>query len=265
MLKISNPDKVLFAESGITKIDVAQYYCKIADKMLPFIANRRLSLVVCPQGTGKPCFYKKNAAEGVVLDPIAGVNDLLAHVQNNTLEFHAWGSTIADLEHPDMMVFDLDPDEGMGLAQVRKGLTDIKRVLDELGLVSFLKTSGNKGYHVVVPIKPVADWSTVGSFAKNIAIIMEKNRPDLYTSNVRKVNRKGKIFIDWIRNGKGATSIVPYSVRAKEGAAVSAPLAWSELGRVAPDAVSMKDASKRADRADPWKNFWEVQKNQWIL
>ena len=305
-VKISSPDKVLFASSGITKLDVVQYYQQIAAQMLPYIRGRRLSLVVCPQGTQKPCFYKKNknAAEGLgrglnsgagdkdvgkelasragngssVLDPITGIHDLLVHVQNNTLEFHTWGSTIKNPDNPDIMVFDLDPDEGMDLAQVRRGVKDIKSVLDELRLVSFLKTSGNKGYHIVVPIAPrsddisqrscaikaVADWDAVSTFAKNIAIVMEKKWPDLYTSNVRKINRKGKIFIDWIRNGKGATSIVPYSVRAKEGTGVSMPITWRELDTIAPNGISMDDALKRVKSTDPWKDFWDVQKNQWI-
>jgi len=263
VLKISNPDKILFAELGITKLDVAEYYQKIALSLMPYIRGRRLSLVVCPQGASKPCHYRKNASEGVVLDPITNVDDLLVHVQNNTLEFHAWGSTIENIEKPDIMVFDLDPDEGMDLTQVRRGVKDIKSVLDELGLISFLKTSGNKGYHVVVPVKPVADWNKVRAFAKSIAIVMEKKWPSLYTSNVRKINRKGKIFIDWIRNVRGATSIVPYSIRAKS-AGVSMPIAWRELGYIAPYGISMDEALKRTTRADPWKDFWNAQKGQWI-
>ena len=189
-----------------------------------------------------------------IVDP-AG---LIYEAQMGTLEFHTWGSRVDDLERPDMMVFDLDPDEGMDLATVRQGVRDIRSILEQLSLKSFLKTSGGKGYHVVVPFKPAAGWDSFYGFARRVAEVMEQNWPDRYTSNVRKASRKNKIFIDWIRNGRGATSIAPYSLRARKGARVSMPIAWEELDTVAPDGIDMANALSRISGADPWKDFFQT-------
>ena len=188
---------------------------------------------------------------------IENTTGLISEAQMGTLEFHIWGSRVEALEKPDMMVFDLDPDEGMDLATVRQGVRDLKGVLDELSLTSYLKTSGGKGYHVVVPLTPAASWDAFHDFARRVAEVMEQKWPDHYTSNVRKANRKNKIFIDWIRNGRGATSIAPYSIRARKGARVSMPISWSELDAVAPDGVSMADALSRIHDKDPWVGFSE--------
>ena len=181
---------------------------------------------------------------------------LLFEAQMGTLEFHTWGSRADDLERPDVMVFDLDPDEGMDLERVRQGVRDIKSLLDQLSLNSYLKTSGGKGYHVVVPYQPSVDWNAFHDFARHSAEVMEQKWPDRYTSNVRKDKRKNKLFIDWIRNGRGATSIAPYSIRARKGARVSMPIAWSELDTVAPDGIDMADALRRIGGVDPWKDFY---------
>ena len=161
------------------------------------------------------------------------------------------------LEKPDVMVFDLDPDEGMDLARIRQGVRDLKGMLDQLSLMSYLKTSGGKGYHIVIPLKPKADWDAFHDFAKNIAKTMEAMWPDRYTSNVRKEQRKGRIFIDWIRNGRGATSVAPYSLRAREGAPVSMPISWKELDKIAPKDIKMADAVSRSRQGDPWEGFFE--------
>jgi len=270
MLTISNPDKVLFPDADITKGELADYYSKVATRMLPYIRNRGFSLVMCPSGIGNDCFYvkrkrqgsyQKNNKTGEPLDPISTVEEVLTFVQNNAIEFHMYLSEIESL--PDVLVFDLDPDEGMNLTQVRKGVRDLKSLLDELGFVSFLKTSGNKGYHIVVPVKAEAEWETFSSFAKNIAIVMEKKWPKLYTTNIRKANRKGRIFVDWIRNTKGATAVVPYSVRAKTGARVSMPIGWDELETVAPDGITIKDALNRFDR-NPWEKYFTIRMTQWL-
>jgi bifunctional non-homologous end joining protein LigD len=189
---------------------------------------------------------------------IKDVSGLVYEAQMGTLEFHTWGSRADDLEKPDIMVFDLDPDEGMDLETVRQGVRDVKSILEQLSLRSYLKTSGGKGYHVVVPFIPAVDWDTFHDFARRIAVIMEQKWPDRYTSNVRKANRKGKIFIDWIRNGRGATSIAPYSIRARSGARVSMPITWEELDTVAPDGVTMEDALTRISGSDPWKDFYKT-------
>jgi bifunctional non-homologous end joining protein LigD len=162
------------------------------------------------------------------------------------------------------MVFDLDPDEGVAIAQLRQGVLDLKTVLDKLKLCSFLKTSGNKGYHVVVPFRPCTDWETFSLFAKQTVRLMEAKWPELYTSNVRKASRKGRIFIDWIRNGPGATSIAPYSIRAKNGARVSMPIAWEELESVAPNSVTMQESLTRIKKPDPWARFFRCQEMQTI-
>jgi len=154
------------------------------------------------------------------------------------------------------MVFDLDPDEGMDLSMVRQGAQDIRSILTELSLDSYLKTSGGKGYHVVVPLKPAADWNIFYDFARRVAEVMEQKWPERYTSNVRKAKRTNKIFIDWIRNGRGATSIAPYSLRARKGAKVSMPITWDELYTVAPDGISMADALLRIAGNDPWEDFF---------
>ncbi|NLF26430.1 MAG: DNA ligase, partial [Clostridiales bacterium] len=221
------------------------------------------------------CFYKKRPGPGgggavTVAIPNSGgeiedyfyIEDaagLISEAQMGTLEFHIWGSRVEKLEQPDMMVFDLDPDEGMDLETVRVGVRDLKGILDELSLISYLKTSGGKGYHVAVPLEPAASWDAFHGFAKRVAEVMEEKWPDRYTSNVRKVNRRNRIFIDWIRNGRGATSVAPYSIRARKGAKVSMPIRWDELDTVAPDGIAMADALKRMEEADPWSGFFQTR------
>lgn len=274
--QISNPDKQMF--SGISKQKVAEYYEAVAERMMPYIENRILSLVRCPGGVSAPCFYKKHpAGAGKGLKVVSVKNSegetdeyfcitekagILTEVQMNTLEFHTWGSRAENIYKPDIMVFDLDPDEGMTLDRVREGVSDTKSVLDGLGLKSYLKTSGGKGYHIVVPFAPSADWDTFKNFAKKVAEFMERKWQEKYTSNVRKVNRKGRIFIDWIRNGRGATSVAPYSIRAREGARVSMPILWEELDKIAPDGITTDEAVKRLSAPDPWQDFFKTMKNQ---
>lgn len=272
-IKISNPDKVIFADPEITKGDVIRYYAQVAERMLPYVSHRVLSIVRCPKGISQTCFYKKHpgpGSKGIVTIPIStgrGKTEdyfyiensagLIAEAQMGTLEFHIWGSRVDELEKPDLMVFDLDPDEGMDLGRVRQGVRDVKSILAELSLNSYLKTSGGKGYHVVVPLKPAAPWEGFHNFARQVAEVMEQKWPDRYTSNVRKAKRTNKIFIDWIRNGRGATSIAPYSLRARNGAGVSMPIAWDELDTVAPDGVNMAEALRRIGGHDPWSDFFQ--------
>lgn len=272
---ITHPEKILSKESGLTKGDLADYYHRMAERMLPFIENRILSSVRCPNGVESACFYKKHPAKdhgGVVAVTVPSssgedeeyyyikdVQGLMFEVQMNTLEFHTWGSRVGTLEKPDVMVLDLDPDEGMALERIRQGVRDLKGLLDELSLVSFLKTSGGKGYHVVIPFQPAASWESFSNFAQNITKTMEAKWPDRYTSNVRKNKRNNRIFIDWIRNGRGATSVVPYSVRAREGLPVSMPISWKELDMVEPHGIDMADALARSRRSDPWGEFFSLK------
>jgi len=276
-IKITNPDKVVYDDPEITKEDVIRYYEKISERMLTYASHRVLSVVRCPKGVSQTSFFKKHPdpnSKGIIIIPVSGgqevedyfyiddITGLIFEAQMGTLEFHTWGSRVEELEKPDMIVFDLDPDEGMDLSMVRQGVRDVKSILMELSLNSYLKTSGGKGYHVVVPLKPAASWDVIHDFAKSVAEVMEKKWPERYTSNVRKAKRTNKIFIDWIRNGRGATSIAPYSLRARKGARVSMPIAWEELDTVAPDAVNMTDALRRIADNDPWNDFF--QNNQQI-
>lgn len=272
-IKITNPDKIMFEKPRITKADIIEYYAKVSKRMLPYVNKRIVSIVRCPKGITEECFFKKHPTtthKGIATLPVKNKENevdmyyyikneigLIYEAQMGTIEFHVWGSKVDKLEKPDIMVFDLDPDVGMDIKRVRQGVRDLKSILDELSLKSYLKTSGGKGYHVVIPFRPSVSWDEFYDFAKSIAQVMELQWPDRYTSNVRKINRKNKIFIDWIRNGRGATSVAPYSLRAKKSAAVSMPISWDELDNIAPDSIKMADALKRIETTDPWADFFE--------
>ena len=275
-VEISNPQKIIYKESNVKKEDVVKYYFDVSKKMLPFLKNRVLSVVRCHgQLSEKNTFFKKHPntqsegvkiisienSEGEKLDYfyVENVTGILSEVQLGTLEFHTWGSTVKNLDKPDVMVFDLDPDEGLSLKQLRQGVKDLKKILESLNLKSFLKTSGGKGYHVVVPFKPSVDWEKFHDFAESVANVMEQKWPDRYTSNMRKDSRKDKIFIDWVRNGKGATSIAPYSLRARNSPTVSMPIFWSELDKIAPNDITIFNARQRLSKKDPWANFFKIK------
>lgn len=243
--------------------------------MMPYLQNRVVSIKRCPQGTNQTCFFERNhhyEHEGIqpvkmksdddeqsTYFSIDAVSGLLYLAQLNTIEFHIWGSKASTIDFPDIMVFDLDPDEKMSLDQVRQGVKDLKNILDKLSLTSFLKTSGGKGYHVVLPFTSKQSWDKFFAFAKNVALLMEQTFPDKYTTNIRKQSRKNKIFIDFLRNKKSATSVAPYSVRAKAKATVSMPISWRELSTVAPDAITILEALERRKKADPWKAFFSTK------
>ena len=228
-INITNPDKIIFKNPSITKLDIAKYYAKVGSLMLPYIKNRIVSVIRMPEGYGGDKFFKKHLetkSKGIGtinLDNdnnnkedyyyIKTIKGLISEVQMNSYEFHIWGSTIKNLETPDMMVFDLDPDEKLNINAIREGVKDLKKILDLLNLKSYLKTSGGKGYHVVVPIKAKMTWEEFRNTAKNIVILMETKWPNKYTSNIRLKNRKNKIFIDWVRNTRSSTFAAPYSIR----------------------------------------------------
>lgn len=269
-IKISNPDKIIY--EGITKLDIVKYYQAVSDRMLPFLNKRLLSVIRCHQGISDACFFKKHPtgnSEGKKTVPIVNsegkesdyfyienLNGLVSEVQLGTIEFHLWASRIDKIDSPDIMVFDLDPDEGINLEQVRQGVLDLKDILDKLKLKSFLKTSGGKGYHIVVPFKLSKTYDEFYEFSKQIALVLENKFPKLYTVNSRKENRKGKIFIDYMRNSKGATSVAPYSLRARKNAPVSMPISFNELEKIAPDSIKFNDAIKLIDKKDPWDTFF---------
>lgn len=271
-INITHPEKIMYKKPEITKGEVIKYYELVASRMLPFIENRILSTKRCPEGIDKDIFFKKHLEPGrkgikMIRLPsdkdkkddyyyITDINGLLSEANMNSIEYHVWGSNIKKLNNPDIMVFDLDPDESLDIEKIREGVKDLKKILDELELKSYLKTSGGKGYHVIVPIKTKMTWEEFRGIAKNIAKLMESKWPDKYTSNIRKNKRKGKIFIDWVRNTKGSTSIAPYSLRARPNAPVSIPIKWSELSTIKPNEITMKDALKRLKRKDPWIDFF---------
>ena len=245
-IKVSSRDRVIFDKSDVTKGDLADYYVAVSGIMLPFAANRPISLVRCPQGRSRACFFQKHDAgsfgDAVHQVPIRekdgstedylyvdDADGLVACVQMGTIEFHGWGSSNATLEKPDRLVFDLDPDEGLDFGDTKKAAEHLKNQLAELGLVSFPMLSGGKGVHVVVPLTPEAEWPAVKDFADRFARAMAGAEPERFVATMAKAKRKGRIFIDWLRNQRGSTAVMPYSARARAGAPVAAPVSWSEL------------------------------------
>ncbi|MBX7540287.1 DNA ligase D [Qipengyuania sphaerica] len=243
---ISSRDRVIFPDSGQTKGELADYYAAIAPVMLPFAARRPVSLVRCPQGRAKKCFFQKHDSgafgDAVHHVPIrerdGGHEDylyvedlrgLLQCVQMGTIEFHGWSARSDDVEKPDRMIFDLDPDEGLDFSGVKKAARDIHDQLADLGLTSFAMLSGGKGVHVVVPLTPGHDWDQHKDFARRFSEALSLAEPERFTASMSKAKRKGRIFIDWLRNQRGATAVLPYSARARSGAPVAVPVTWNEL------------------------------------
>lgn len=263
---ITNPNKVIFKNPTLTKEDLVRYYKAVSTRMLPYLKNRIISTVRAPEGIDKEKFYKKhlettNPGLGkVMLNDgdyyyIKNTTGLISEVQMNSYEFHIWGSKIKRLDNPDLMVFDLDPDEKLPLTKLRQGVKDLKKILDELHLKSFLKVSGGKGYHIVIPLKGKMTWEKLEETAQNIALLMEAKWPKRYTTNIRKKNRKGKIYIDWMRNIYGSTFVAPYSIRLRENCPVSFPISWRELDKIKPNEITLCVALKRLKKRDPWANF----------
>ncbi|WP_404710618.1 DNA ligase D [Sphingomonas sp. MMS24-J13] len=243
---ISNRDRVIFPESGITKGQLADYYEQLAVPILEWLADRPVSLVRCPQGRAKQCFFQKHdagsfgdAVKHVPIrekdgstEPYLYIDDakgILTCVQMGGIEFHGWGSKIANVEMPDRLVFDLDPDEGLGFEEVKKAAFQLRDVLAEMGLATWPMLSGGKGVHVVAPLDASRDWVAVKDFANRFALAISEAHPDRFTANMKKVERKGRIFLDWLRNQRGATAVLPYTVRARPNAPVAAPIGWDEL------------------------------------
>ncbi|MEN2786450.1 DNA ligase D [Sphingomonas qilianensis] len=267
-VKVSSRERLIFPDSDVSKGELADYYAAVSGIMLPWAANRPISLVRCPQGRGKRCFFQKHDA-GVFGDHVHQVpilekdgstadylyvqdaDGLVMCVQMGTIEFHGWGSSVATLEQPDRMVFDLDPDEELDFAVVKKAAEDLKEHLAEMGLVSFAMLSGGKGVHVVVPLQPEAKWPAVKDFADRFARAMEAAEPERFVANMSKAKRKGRIFIDYLRNQRGSTAVLPFSARARSGAPVAAPVSWSELREIDnAHRWGVRDAAELIERAD---------------
>jgi bifunctional non-homologous end joining protein LigD len=279
-VRFTNPAKILYPDAKVTKRDLGIFYSRIADWILPQISNRPLTLVRCPEGLAGQSFYQKHVneqfgpavyrvdvEEGGAIVPYGAVDSLegiLSLVQMSVLEIHIWGSHRDQIEQPDYVVFDLDPDEGLPWEKVVEGAITARDFLANLGLRTFLKTTGGKGLHVVLPLTRRSGWDEIKSFAKAVAEAVVAAEPKKYTSKMPKADRKGKVFIDYLRNGRGATSIAPFSTRARPGAPVSAPLFWEELETgVRANTWTVRNLPDRLESlpADPWADFAKVRQS----
>ena len=274
-VKFTHPDRIYWTDVEITKQQLADYYASVWDRMAPHVAGRPLALVRCPAGVGGQCFFQKHAAAGLVSERIRRIKDakgeeliyiddldgLRTLVQAGVLEIHVWGSTIADIEHCNRIVFDLDPGEDVPWAAVNKAARELRERLDAIKLTSFVKTTGGKGLHVVVPVDG-AGWDEAKDFAHALTLAVAADSPDKYVAKMTKSIRGGKIFIDYLRNGRGATAVVAYSTRARPGAPISTPVTWDELGpKLTPNKFTLLNIGKRlaALKQDPWAEMAKVR------
>lgn len=270
---ITRPEKILYPEDGITKGEIAAYYQAVAPLMLPHIVGRPLSLLRCPNGVGATCFFQRHAGEhspssikNIVVDIsgkhapylwIDGAEGLMALVQLGCLEIHNWPVKVDRLDHPDLLIFDLDPGETVAWKLVVQAATEIRQRLERLKLKSFLKSTGGKGLHVVIPLGPGTGWETLRNFAKKIADEMAADQPRLYTANSRKIEREGRIYIDYVRNTKGASAIAPFSTRARPGGNIAMPVSWAMLPKLksGPFFTIRNAAAQIRKDPKPWEGF----------
>jgi bifunctional non-homologous end joining protein LigD len=272
-IKLTHADRLYWPDVGVTKEGLADYYAEIWPYAAPFITDRPLALLRCPEGFEGEQFFQKHIWKGAgsalveLHDPedpgqaLIGVHDvdgLLTLAQGGALEIHPWGSTAADIERPDILIMDLDPGDGVSWPRLIDAAQEVRERLKEAGLVAFVKTSGGKGLHVAAPLKPRADWEEVKVFTKALAEAMAKDSPKSYVSTIAKKARDGKIFVDYLRNQRGATAVAPYSPRARPGAPVSMPLEWGELSpAIGPTHFTIANAATRlgALKSIPWTDF----------
>ena len=275
-VRLSHPGRRLFADPPITKLQLARFYADIAEFILPGMINRPVMLLRCPDGAeGGQCFFQKHLSPGFgdavreVLDAedqqrwiyIEDLRGLLSLVQMNALEYHVWGCTVRDLDHADRLVFDFDPAPGVAWKQVVRSAQDLRERLEGLKLRSFVRTSGGKGLHLVVPIKPTP-WSEAKDFCHAVAETLAGEQPERYVAVASKARREGKIFVDYLRNGRGATAVASYSLRNKPGAPIATPLIWDELPRLrSPQQFTYANIKRRLARLqdDPWKGFEQLK------
>lgn len=279
VLPITHPDKILDPESGMTKLMLATYLLAVADHMLPHVADRPLSVVRCPEGAGKPCFFQKHIGmglpKGIGSVPVPNKKNgsveqyltlnspegLVGLAQMGVLEIHPWGSKNESLEKPDRIIFDMDPDEAIDWPTLAATAKEFRARLEDFGLESFLKTTGGKGLHVVAPIRPENEWPVVKDFAHNVVLGMERKNPRLYVTKMTKALRKNRIYLDYLRNDRGSTAIAPYSSRARSGAPVALPLDWKELNAKTRPVfhVTDFDSWKKRLAKDRWKDMLKVK------
>ena len=275
--RLTSPGREVYPGEGITKQDVADYYAAVADWLLPELAERPLSLLRCPDGVGGECFFQKKHSESlgpgvhaVCLSERAGedeyiyvrdIEGVLSLVQMNAIEFHPWGARRRTPEKPDRLVFDLDPAEGVSWKEVQRAAREVRERLVRAGLESWPRLSGGKGIHVCVPLKPGSSWDQTKDFAERLARSMAEDGPDRFVASASKELRRGRIFIDWLRNGRGNTSVAGWVLRARPGAPVAMPLRWEELGRTRSGGHwDIRSARRRAAslRSDPWEGFHQA-------
>jgi bifunctional non-homologous end joining protein LigD len=283
MPTLTHPDKIIYANEKITKQAIADYYEIVAPWILPQIQSRPLSLMRCPEGTGKTCFYQKHftsvqrgrgevqAVHEVIIKENSGKKSyatvdsavgLVTLVQSGGFEFHAWGCRAPDIEHPDQIVMDFDPSPEVGFSEVKRAAFELKKILDHLKLKSFVKVTGGKGLHVHIPVATIYTWDQIKEFSFVLAQQMMDDAPDRYTSVLSKAKRKNKIFVDYLRNGRGATAVVPYSLRAHEKSSVALPITWVELRKIRdPSSFTLKKtlARLKTRTTDPWKGIEKIQ------
>lgn len=278
-LPITHPEKVLDAESGMTKQELAEYLLTVAERMLPHVAGRPLSVVRCPEGSGKPCFFQKHVGPGLAKGvksiavpnlktgeqeqylTIDSADGLVGLAQMSVLEIHPWGSRNRSLDRPDRLVFDLDPDAAIDWRTLASSAEMLRARLKKAGLESFLKSTGGKGLHLVVPIEPKLEWGAVKEFAHGVVLEMEADNPALYITKMAKASRASKIYLDYLRNDRGATSIAPFSPRARSGAPVAMTIEWRELREDERPRFYVSNLAEWAQRLkrDPWKKMAPVR------
>jgi bifunctional non-homologous end joining protein LigD len=273
---LTHPDRIYWPDIGLTKQALAEYYADVWKLMAPHVAARPLALLRCPNGIEEQCFFQKQPWKGlhksiaVLPNPgpggdsflaIESLDGLVAMVQAGVLEIHPWGCTVGDLKHPDRLIFDLDPGPHLDWDALIEAAREVRERLEHDLLKTFVKTSGGKGLHVVAPLRPEADWDTAKAYAKGIAESIAKDDPQRYTAVMSKTARERKVFVDYLRNSRGATAVAPYGTRARPGASVSTPLAWDELGpKLRGDGFTVGNIRDRLSklRTDPWASFFQA-------
>lgn len=279
-VQLTNPDRILYPEQGITKRSLAEYYESVADLMLPHIAGRPLTVVRCPRGHENHCFYQKHVTESFP-DTIRGVEiqekenvgvyividsltELITLVQFGVLEFHPWGSREDRIERPDRLIFDLDPGPDTPWEYVIHGAHLLRAKLTDLGLQSFVKTTGGKGLHIMAPLMRRTGWEELKSFGQAVAESLVTREPEKYLATMSKAKRQGKVFIDYLRNSRGATSIAAFSTRARTHAPVATPIRWDELSmELNPAAYTVENIHRRLEslEEDPWEGFFAIRQS----
>jgi len=274
-VRLTSPDKVLWPDCGLTKSDLAAYFERHADLMLPFLKDRPLSIVRCPDGADGECFFQKHHNPSTPEDIEAvGIRDkngksseylvvrtkkgLVSTSQINALELHVWGCRADNIEKPERIVFDLDPGETVDFGAVRTAAVEVRDVLASLGLQSFAMLTGGKGIHVIAPIARRSSWGDVKAFSYGLASRLAETAPDRYVSNMSMKKRRGRIFVDYLRNERGSTTVCPFSPRRNPHATVATPISWRELGHIASaGAFTLETLDKRvaSQRSDPWAGY----------